>query len=190
VLNDHFQILTVDGKLRSRNQASDETSPILWAAHPKPQQDELFSSWLARVAWSNQIKLHTFCDIIWRKRAIWNRDIDKSATREVTESLARGTGTDTEVAWQTTLASYKSWVYASHTRVPLGESVTSSTSQWRVLTRTISPVLGRLLMRGIFGRCLFSNVLVPVESCGFPVLSGRPEDAKGYRLQPSQVKRL
>jgi hypothetical protein len=111
--NDHSHVPA--GRRNARTQLVEQTfSTVIWAAHPKPQPDELFSSWLARVAWSNQVKLHTFCDLVWRNRAIWNRDIDKSATREVTERLARGTGTSTEVAWQTTLASYEGVVYTSH----------------------------------------------------------------------------
>jgi hypothetical protein len=86
----------------------------LWPAHPKPQEDELLSSWLARIAWGNCAKLHTFCDLAWKKRAIWNRDIDTSATREITDVLAQRTGTPADRAWQTTLAAYEGWAYALH----------------------------------------------------------------------------
>ena len=32
----------------------------LWPAHVKPQQDELLSSWLVRLAMAHGVKLHTF----------------------------------------------------------------------------------------------------------------------------------
>lgn len=46
--------------------------------HPQPRQDELFSSWLVRLAFSNCFPLHTFYSkLLGYQRPIWNRDIDR-----------------------------------------------------------------------------------------------------------------
>ena len=48
----------------------------LWPWRPRPQADELLSSWLRRIALGNSAKLHSFCHAVWPGLQIWNRDID------------------------------------------------------------------------------------------------------------------
>jgi hypothetical protein len=75
--------------------------------HPKPLEDELLSSWWFRLARANFEKLHTFTGFIAPKVAVWNRDIDRSATLEMLEVLATKTGTPLERVKGTTLGNYE-----------------------------------------------------------------------------------
>lgn len=59
-------------------------------------------------------KLHTFCSITWTGKAIWNRDIDKSADAEVLHILSEKTATPTERVRATTLAAYEGLLYEKH----------------------------------------------------------------------------
>lgn len=86
----------------------------LWPAHPKPEEDELLSSWLVRLARANGLKLHTFCDIAWPHKAIWNRDIDKSADEEIITVLADKTATPLDRAYRTILQAYEGRLYEKH----------------------------------------------------------------------------
>jgi hypothetical protein len=86
----------------------------LWPAHIKPQPDELLSSWLVRLAMEHGIKLHTFCSIIWPRKQIWNRDIDRSADTELLQTLSDKTATSLERVRATTLAAYESIIYEEH----------------------------------------------------------------------------
>lgn len=49
-----------------------------------------------------------------RDRAIWNRDIDKLADPELLTILSKGTGTNPERAFETTLAAYQNTLYLDH----------------------------------------------------------------------------
>ena len=60
------------------------------------------------------LKLHTFCSIVFNKRSIWNRDIDKSADDQVLAVLAERTGTPLERVRETTLAAYEGVLYERH----------------------------------------------------------------------------
>lgn len=75
----------------------------LWPAHPKPLPDELLSSWLVRLARANRLPLHTFCHLEWPGKAIWNRDIDKSADADLLIGLAARTATPFHRVSETTL---------------------------------------------------------------------------------------
>ena len=86
----------------------------LWPAHIKPQPDELLSSWLVRLAMAHASKLHTFCSIIWPRKQIWNRDIDRSADPELLQTLSDRTATSIERVRATTLAAYESVLYEEH----------------------------------------------------------------------------
>jgi len=86
----------------------------LWPVHIKPLEDELLSSWLVRLARAHGLRLHTFCDLAWRHKPIWNRDIDKSADEEILRVLSEKTATPIERVRQTTLAAYEGWLYEKH----------------------------------------------------------------------------
>lgn len=60
------------------------------------------------------LKLHTFCTLLWGKRSIWNRDIDKSADEAMLTELARRTGTPLSRIKATTLADYEGGLYERH----------------------------------------------------------------------------
>lgn len=77
----------------------------LWSVRPRPQRDELLSSWLLRIARAQGQKLHSFCATVWgRDRQIWNRDIDRLADDAFLTPLAEGTGVGLARARQTTLS--------------------------------------------------------------------------------------
>lgn len=86
----------------------------LLPAHPQPQVDELFSSWLVRIAKANGQKLHTFCRQVLGEVSIWNRDIDKSVTSQTLVALARKSGTNIRLAKQTSLAAFEGTLYEVH----------------------------------------------------------------------------
>lgn len=92
----------------------------LWPLHLKPQFDELLSSWLVRLARAHHIRLHSFCDIAWPKKQIWNRDIDKSADAEILKLLSRKTATPVARVRSTCLRKYEGRLYEKHN--PLGNT--------------------------------------------------------------------
>jgi hypothetical protein len=65
-----------------------------------------------RVAHANQLKVQTFCDLLFGKhRQVWNRDIDRLAPRWIINSLSRQTGTPLVDAHGTTLSAYRTILY-------------------------------------------------------------------------------
>lgn len=84
---------------------------VLWPAHPKPQPDELLSSWLMRLSRAHGLKLQTFGAVVWPGKAIWNRDIDRSADDEVLNVLSSRTATSAQRVRETTLAAYESRLF-------------------------------------------------------------------------------
>ena len=73
-------------------------------AHPQPKTDEIFSSWLCRIAQANGLKLHTLEVQLWgREKQIWTRDIDRSVDDETLKRIASLCGTSLERAFDTTL---------------------------------------------------------------------------------------
>src|SRR5581483_6827440 len=87
-----------------------------WPIRTPPQDDELLSSWLARLAMNHGLKLHTLGTLIWGNRSGWNRDIDKSVDSEALHELARKSGVSFEQAYQTSLISYEGVIYETHNR--------------------------------------------------------------------------
>ncbi len=66
-----------------------------WPVHPQPLPDELFSSWLIRLAHGNGLKVQSFYGgWLGRSIALWNRDIDRSAPPELIAALSASTGVD------------------------------------------------------------------------------------------------
>jgi hypothetical protein len=89
---------------------------VLLAHRPKPQPDELFSSWLIRIARGQGIKLQTFCNMLWPGQPIWNRDCDRSASDDLVASIAELTGTSPQVARATLLSSFKGVLFSDLNR--------------------------------------------------------------------------
>ncbi|MBV34391.1 MAG: hypothetical protein CMP47_02875 [Rickettsiales bacterium] len=111
----------------------------LLPVHFKPNEDELLSSWVIRLARGNGSNLHSFCRMLWPKKAIWTRDIDKSADRNVVEVLSRKTGTSSSTVEETLLKSYEGIIYEKHN----ANGVTSFINNIGVYHRT----------RRLFGQC-------------------------------------
>lgn len=89
-----------------------------WPYHPKPQPDELLSSWILRTAAGHGQPPYTFCNTIWPQRPVLNRDIDHFCDPIIWETMAARTGTPAERAYATTLAAYEGWLverYNPHT---------------------------------------------------------------------------
>jgi len=62
-------------------------------AHPQPYPEEILSSWMVRLAFANDFRLHPFyAGIIGYKQPIWNRDVDRRPTKALLQSLAHQTG--------------------------------------------------------------------------------------------------
>lgn len=92
----------------------------LWPAHPKPLPDELLTSWIARCAKANGLKLQTFCDRVFGKeRQLWNRDIDRLAPEWLLAEMAKRTGTPYAAAERTTLSVYRGRLF--HERHSAGQ---------------------------------------------------------------------
>ena len=96
------------------DQGIDGLSGRLWPFHMSPKDDELLSSWLVRLARAHSLRLHTFCDIAWPRRPIWNRDIDRSADEHVFEVLSEKTATPLVRVRQTTLGAYEGVFFERH----------------------------------------------------------------------------
>jgi hypothetical protein len=90
------------------------TELLPWRPSPKP--NELFSSWLRRLAVGNSGKIQTFCHLLWPGRQLWNRDTDAIAPAEVLLSLASRTGRNIALLEKTTLRAFEGIVF-EHVRV-------------------------------------------------------------------------
>lgn len=101
-------------RMREFRTSESDISQALWPAHLKPQEDELLSSWLVRLAMAHGLKLHTFCSVVWPGKQIWNRDIDKCVDRTVLDLLSRKTAVSKTVATNTSLAAYQGRLYEHH----------------------------------------------------------------------------
>lgn len=87
----------------------------LLPAYSKPKDDELLSSWLVRMAYDHYLKSHVFCNLIFPKTPIWNRDIDRNAPRSVVETLSRRTPISIQMVDKCLLTSYEGTIFLKHT---------------------------------------------------------------------------
>lgn len=93
----------------------------VWPIHPHRFPDELLSFWVLRVAHDNRIKLQTFTNITFGRTAtLWNRDIDRSATQSVLETLSVRTGAPVEELKAGMLSSFEGGMFERHN--PFGNS--------------------------------------------------------------------
>jgi len=67
-----------------------------WCVRPLPEDDELLSSWLHRLAIGNALCDHTLCRYMFGNLAVWNRDLDRSFPDSSLESLAQWTSLPVE----------------------------------------------------------------------------------------------
>ena len=77
----------------------------------KPKQDEIFSSWLARICLGNVIKPHSLNQMLWPKDDIWTKDFDKYINIAIVESLSQLTGVSKTALEKTLLSRYKDFIY-------------------------------------------------------------------------------
>lgn len=75
----------------------------LWLIRPRLEDGEIFSSWLHRLAQSNGMADHTFCNLLWPGRPVWNRDVDRLADMEMILTLSEWTGVDPMRIYASTL---------------------------------------------------------------------------------------
>ncbi|MDB5813872.1 MAG: hypothetical protein JWN23_989 [Rhodocyclales bacterium] len=79
---------------------------------PKPLPDELFSSWLVRLASANISKVHPFAKRLFpRKVNFWDQDPDLTIDPRELHSLAELTGVEPPRLAQTSLSSYEGIVF-------------------------------------------------------------------------------
>lgn len=168
-----------------------------------PQEDELLSSWLVRLAIAHGQKLHTFTRLIWNTKETWARDIDKSASTEQIQILAKRCGINFERAWQTTLHDYVGCIY--ETLRPLGVNpwITSVGVYHRkrvnfgqqfcpeCLSEDSKPYFRRNWRLSFFTVCTTHKI--PLSDCcfhcSFPVNFHRDELGNFHSFAPNRVTR-
>lgn len=80
----------------------------------KPRKDELFSSWLVRLAKAHSIRSQSFYKRLYPGSNIWNADIDKSAPDKFIRNLESKTLSTYEELVSTTLMHYEGKLYLKH----------------------------------------------------------------------------
>jgi len=83
----------------------------LWPVHLKPQEDELLSSWLVRLAKAHALKFHEFCKIVWPEKYTSMKSIDLSPDDEILQTISEKTSTPYEQVFKTTFKSFEGLVY-------------------------------------------------------------------------------
>jgi hypothetical protein len=87
----------------------------IWPVHPHRLPDELLSFWILRVAHANRIKLQTFTNTTFGKKASpWARDIDRSADDEFINRLSLRTGATIADIQGGMLSSYEGVIFEHH----------------------------------------------------------------------------
>ncbi|WP_216891719.1 TniQ family protein [Pseudomonas putida] len=82
--------------------------------HPNPLPDELFSSWMVRLAFANGFALHTFySSLLGFKEPIWNRDSDRHPPIALLNCLCTATGKPIDLIKALTLSFYEGQVFES-----------------------------------------------------------------------------
>jgi hypothetical protein len=77
--------------------------------------DELLSHWIVRTAHANRIKLQTFTTLgLGREAALWNRDIDRSASDELLGLLSAQTGSTVDELRGGLLSAYEGTLFSAH----------------------------------------------------------------------------
>lgn len=84
------------------------------AVRPRPEKDELFSSWLVRVSAANGAKVHTFTKSACPRDTFWTRDVDRTISSEALATFAGLAGIDEEQLFATTLRSYEGILFERH----------------------------------------------------------------------------
>jgi hypothetical protein len=88
------QVITILKNINVKMLVSDDV---------KPQEDELLSSRLLRIAAAHGLKLNLFCAAIWSKELVMGRDVDRLSDERVINLIAEGTGVTPVRVAETTL---------------------------------------------------------------------------------------
>lgn len=84
----------------------------LWLYRTKPQEDELFSSWLVRLAHGLAVKLQTLCvQMLNLPRGFWAGDVDRGPSQSVLERLAVVTAVPVDRSSKTGLSAYEGFLW-------------------------------------------------------------------------------
>jgi len=178
-------------------------SPDLWTIHPHPLNGEILSSWMVRLAHAYGYKVQTFYNLVFGRRIeIWNRDIDRSASIELLEALARHTGTPFEVVKATTLAAYEGSVFDyhdpnryTHWVLPAGiyhRKRRRFSMQYCSVCLAIGeiPYFRRFWRLGFITRCPEHGNLLKdcCSTCGAPVVFHRAELGRRWETAPVSIR--
>lgn len=94
--------------LPKRRKVSESDQSELWPNHFKPLPGELLSSWLVRLAHAHGYKSEQLCSmLLGRGKAMWNRDVDRSPSRELCFSLMRVAAVNKTQIHDATLTAYE-----------------------------------------------------------------------------------
>src|SRR5207237_99582 len=77
----------------------------------QPQDDELLSSWIFRLAEINATKVHTFCKRYFPLQQVWNRDIDRLGPRAMLHTLSKITTIDYPRLLKSTFSDYEGFLF-------------------------------------------------------------------------------
>jgi hypothetical protein len=102
-----------------------------WPVHPSPLEDELLSSWVARLAHANHQSAQTFAAVTWPGRQILHQGLDRTVDPEVLELLATRARVAPERVRATTLAAYAGWLCEVYARAQKTPWILSTGPQFR-----------------------------------------------------------
>lgn len=142
-----------------------------------PQDDELLSSYLARVAHVHGEKASAFCHAYIRKRQIWNVDLDRTTNPELLESIASLSDLTLERVQMMTLADYEAILSAGPKRKGKGVWILAAGSFHQLRRRHWLQYCPRCLgedERPYFRREWRLAFVVGCECHGLPLLDSCP----------------
>ena len=165
---------------------------MLWPVHPRPQHDELLSSWMIRIARGNGYKIHDFyAEFFGRARQIWTREVDHHAPAWLIKALCERTGQSVERIRGMTLRTYESYAFeifneTGNTRwiMPVGVYHRTRRAHGQqfcpvCLDEDDLPYLRRQWRLSLAAACLRHRILLQdrCAACGKPVVAHRADTA-------------
>jgi hypothetical protein len=100
----------------------DKEHSLLLPAYSKPYSDEIFSSWIVRLAYAHYLKSQTFTKHVFNNKNIWNRDIDRKPTAEIIMAICERTNTGLDEVANCFLSSYEGKLFL--------KCLTNTNSKW------------------------------------------------------------
>jgi len=88
----------------------------VWPAHPPPQADELFSSWIQRLARANATKLSALISKVYASRNLLEKNIDMNVPCHLLEALAVRARSTYPRLWETSLRSYEGRLFEGYSK--------------------------------------------------------------------------